>query len=225
MVDESAWLDGTAIDAFMAWAIHKDIPFFEGVRDDFWAGVSFTQAQRFSWPLGTATTIYFPTHLQVQFHNLVGLQSITTSPRCTASGYKEAILLMEQALMIYNISQKHWVLFHLVVAESTLYAIDMYRSPLVDESHAYKFLEFLFTLLSKPAYLSYTIKIVTPEVDPCLPVQLDGYSCGVFTAVLAYHIMKRAKIHFEQCDISEWRSFMLEKVLSLSTYHMRFDVV
>ena len=121
--------------------------------------------------------------------------------------------------MIYNIGQSHWVLFHLVTSEATLYAIDMYAKwQFVHEGHAGKFLKFLSTILNEPAYLSYKVKIVTPKTDSTLPAQQDGHSCGVFTAVLAYHIMKRAKIHFGQHNIKAWRAFMLHSVLSLAEH-------
>ena len=105
------WLDGVGIDAFMAWAIHKDICYFEGVRDDYTAAHDFSAALCCSiLPVGTASTIYFPTHLQVQFHSPKGLESLTTSPRCMQECYKEACLNMEEGLMMYNIGNLHWTL-------------------------------------------------------------------------------------------------------------------
>ena len=79
----TAWLDGSAIDAFMGWAIDRDIPYFEGVRDDYTAASEFFSAKQMALlPFGKATVIYFPTHLQVQFNSTTGLQALMNSDRC-----------------------------------------------------------------------------------------------------------------------------------------------
>ena len=50
----SAWLDGDCIDAFMAWVINKDVPFFDGVIDDASAAYAFADSVTHGWEVGRA---------------------------------------------------------------------------------------------------------------------------------------------------------------------------
>ena len=208
----------------MSWVIHKDLPYFGRTLDDRSAAIAYEESvvvgdddiRRSEWTVGRATTIYFPTHLAPQLQSEKGRVALISGIRCATPYYWEAVDYMEEAFLIYHAAQVHWALFHLTKEDSTLKVIDTHEPPLATKEDGFKFLTFLSCLLNDPKYLKYTIQLISPSTEPSLPHQRDSVSCGVFASVLAYHLMKRAKIHFSQDDIQLWRAFMLQCILSLA---------
>lgn len=182
-VPNQGYLDGVAVDAFMAW-VGAVVTKHTMVFADYSVKVVSSQP------------VYLPSNALNMArgssdHELIGKQLAAASA----------------IYHVMHVGSNHWAAVK--IYNKHIHVFDCMG--VATEAHASALLYYVSELTDDDSFLSYEVVLHSRDLHG-LPVQKDGKSCGVFACIILYHLLCNARLQLTQADIGGWRKFMLAKI-------------
>ena len=113
-----------------------------------------------------------------------------------------------------NFNLNHWLVIKVCVHTqvAVVYEPMPVKNTNARRDKVRRYLYFLSRLTDDGSFLNYSIEVVVGGTVVGFPAQLDGVSCGVFAAILLYHIITGATVDFDTRDFVTWRKFIASKM-------------
>lgn len=144
----------------------------------------------------------------------MGAAAWAASPKHKQEAYGERLSKAEVIYNVWNLSNAHWALIKIDVAQNILHIFD--PAGMVTAANVQDLPKFLALVTGDGKFRALKIIEHSPKADR-YPAQTDNSSCGVFALAALMHLLRGARINFKQADMAEWRSFVAAKIYAMRT--------